>query len=109
MKAYPLAEADDRPQGAAERAAAADAAAEQPLDVQRQRLLQQGVDALHGRLELFGGDARHQAGREVQVEAIAETETVRARASGKEMDQYRPIGSTLSLILEEMKMYLLQM
>lgn len=75
--AYPLAQTYHRPQGTAEGAAAANAPAKQPLDVDGQRLLEDGVDALDGGLKLLGGDARHQTGWELRVEAVAQAEAAR--------------------------------
>ena len=74
---HPLGQADDRPHGAAERAAAAEAPAEEPPHVDRQALAQRDVDARDARLELLGGDARVQRGRELSVEAVREPEAAK--------------------------------
>lgn len=55
--AHPFAKTNDRPERASESAAAAYAAAEQPLDVDGQRLLQHAVYAGYGRLVFFGRHA----------------------------------------------------
>lgn len=74
INTYPLAQTYHGPQGAAEGAAAAHAPAKQPLYVDGERLLEDGVDALDGGLKLLGGDARHQTGWELRVEAVAQAE-----------------------------------
>lgn len=50
----PFAETDDRPQRTAERAAATQAATEQPLHVHGQSFTQHAVYAQYGGLELLG-------------------------------------------------------
>lgn len=62
---------DDWPQRAAEGAAAADTATEQPLHVDRQSLLEHAVDAVHRGLVLLRGHAGLQAGGELACEAVA--------------------------------------
>ena len=65
-RAHPLVEADDGPQAAAHRAAAAEAAAQEPLHVHRKVLLQARVHPAHRRLELLRrhlGPAGNEEGR----------------------------------------------
>lgn len=74
---HPLAKTDDGPQGAAETAATAEASADQPLNINRQRLLQHAVDTRQGRPELLGGHSGHQSTRELCVEFIAKAKAGR--------------------------------
>lgn len=66
-----FAETDDGPEGTTERAATADAAAEEPFDVDGQGFLQHSVDPAHRRLELLGSHARQQTAGKLRVEAVA--------------------------------------
>lgn len=83
---HPLAKTDDGPQGAAETAATAEASADQPLNINRQRLLQHAVDTRQGRPELLGGHSGHQSTRELCVEFIAKA---KAGRGGEEEHQWR--------------------
>lgn len=67
-----FAKTDDGPEGAAERAAAADAAAKEPLDVDGQGFLQHSIDPAHRRLELLGSHSGQQTAGELRIEAVAQ-------------------------------------
>jgi len=74
---YPLAEADDRPQGAAKRAAAANTATEEPLHVHRQSFLKNTVHTHHCCFILLRSNTRNQTTWKFSIKSIAETKSAR--------------------------------
>ncbi len=72
---HPLGETYDRPHGASEGAAAAEASAEEPPDVDGQCLPQRHVDPAQRGLELLRRNPGVQRRRVVAVKPIRETET----------------------------------
>ncbi len=66
-------ETDDGPEGAAERAGAAETAEEDPLELERKSLRHDLIDAAHRRPELFRSHAGEEGGWEVGAEPIVET------------------------------------
>ena len=73
---YPFVETDDGPEGAAERAAAAEAAAEEPFGADRHRLLEHAVDTVDGGAVLLGRHLGRQRRRKLGTEPVVEAEPV---------------------------------
>lgn len=72
---HPLAEANDGPERAAERTAAAETAAKQPFHVDGKGLFEDGVEPRHGALELLGSHLPAQRGRELVLKLVAQSES----------------------------------
>jgi hypothetical protein len=74
---YPLAETDDRPQGAAKCTTAANTATEEPLYVHWESFLKNAVHAHHCRFVLLWSNTRHQTVRKFSIKSIAETKSAK--------------------------------
>lgn len=79
---YPFTKAYHRPQGAPETATAAETAADQPLDIHGQCLLQHTIDSRQSGTELLGCDTGHESRRKLCVEFVAKAKAGRTKDTG---------------------------
>jgi hypothetical protein len=74
---YPLAKTYNRPQGAAKRTTAANAATEEPLYIHWESFLKNAVYAHHCRFVLLWSNTRHQTIWKFGIKSIAETKSAK--------------------------------